>query len=157
MVENKDIHGNDAVVGAVKRKQLKDFQFHQFCNRTLSDLRTHWIFKENGIVFESTFNLIPIERSLTAEVQLGGNATVSTHDLHGAYDKAYNDKFKDLSCKVLSMQKGALERWVIVYEAVPGLNQKLKAMVDKMQQQLARLYGVSIATPNVVEVRELQQ
>jgi len=27
MVENKDIHSSDAVIQAVKRKQLKDFQF----------------------------------------------------------------------------------------------------------------------------------
>jgi len=27
MVENKDIHPSDAVIHAVKRKQLKDFQF----------------------------------------------------------------------------------------------------------------------------------
>jgi len=54
MVENKDIHSSDAVIQAVKRKQLKDFQFFQFCNTTLQNLRNHWMFRENGIVFGET-------------------------------------------------------------------------------------------------------
>jgi len=30
-------------------------------------------------------------------------------------------------------------------------------MVDKMQKSLARVYGIQIANPNVVEVRDLSQ
>jgi len=51
--ENKDIHGNESVKKAIKFKQLKDFQFHQFCNDTLQKLANHWLFKENGIKFEN--------------------------------------------------------------------------------------------------------
>jgi len=90
-VENKDIHTNDAVKGAVKRRQLKDFQFQSFCNTTLQNLRSHWLFKENGIVFADNFNIIPIERSLSCDVVLGGNTVVSTHDSQGNYNKRYND------------------------------------------------------------------
>lgn len=81
--DNKDIHGNDAVKKAVKFKQLKDFQFQQFCNDTLQKISTHWLFKENGINFEKNFNIINIERSLGATVQLGGGKMVSTHDSQG--------------------------------------------------------------------------
>jgi len=83
MVENKDLHQLDSVKQATKRKQLKDFQFHTFCNSTLQRLRDHWIFKENGIVFSENFNLIPIERSLSCQVQLGQGTVVSTHNEHG--------------------------------------------------------------------------
>jgi hypothetical protein len=58
-VENKDIHTNDNVKGAVKRRQLKDFQFQAFCNTTLQNLRAHWLFKENGILFPTTTTSSP--------------------------------------------------------------------------------------------------
>jgi len=44
-----------------------------------------------------------------------------------------------------------------VFESVPGLKQKVQAMVEKMQNQLGRLYGLQIANPNVVEVKDLSQ
>jgi len=83
MVENKDIHGSDLVIKAIKQKQLKDFQFFSFCNNSLQNLRNHWVFRENGIEFQDSFNLIPIERSLSCEVQLGQGTVVSTHGQDG--------------------------------------------------------------------------
>jgi len=35
------------------------------------------------------------------------------------------------------------------------MKQKIQAMVEKMQNQLGRLYGLQISTPNVVEVKDL--
>jgi len=55
------------------------------------------------------------------------------------------------------LAKGRLERWSIVLESVPGLKQKVQAMVEKMQNQLGRLYGLQLANPNVVEVKDLAQ
>lgn len=80
--DNKDIHGNDQVKKAVKFKQLKDFQFQQFCNETLQGIANHWLFKENGIIFEHNYNIIDIDRSLGAKVELRNNKIVSTHDVN---------------------------------------------------------------------------
>ena len=102
-VENKDIHGNDAVKGAVKRRQLKDFQFQAFCNQTLQTLRNHWLFRENGIHFADNYNVIDVERSLSCEVLLGGQTMISTHDANGLYDKRYNDAYKNASHKILGL------------------------------------------------------
>jgi hypothetical protein len=113
-VENKDLHTNDSVKGAVKRRQLKDFQFQAFCNSTLQNLKNHWLFRENGIVFADNFNIIDIERSLSADVMLGGGTVISTHDAHGNYDRKYNDAYKNVSHKVWQLGKPALERWIIV-------------------------------------------
>jgi len=41
------------------------------------------MFKENGILFSDSFNLVPIERSLSCEVQLGQGTIVSTHGQDG--------------------------------------------------------------------------
>jgi len=41
------------------------------------------MFKENGISFSDSFNLVPIERSLSCEVQLGQGTIVSTHGQDG--------------------------------------------------------------------------
>jgi hypothetical protein len=155
-VENKDIHNNDSVKGAVKRRQLKDFQFQAFCNQTLQTLRNHWLFRENGINFADNFNIIDVERSLSAEIILGGNTMISTHDMNGNYDKKYNDSFKNSSCKILGLGKGTLEKWIILYESMPGLREKITGMVDKMQGYLSKLYNVRIGNPNVIEVRDIQ-
>mmetsp|Transcript_16406 Transcript_16406/g.13451 ORF Transcript_16406/g.13451 Transcript_16406/m.13451 type:complete len:505 (-) Transcript_16406:439-1953(-) len=155
-VENNDIHGNEPVKAAVKRRQMKDFQFQAFCNKTLQDLRNHWIFRENGIVFADNFNIIDIHRSLNAEVELGNRTLVSTHDQDGFYDRNYNNVYKNVSSKIYHLQKNTLERWIIVYENAPGLKEKIQAMCDKMQNQLGRLYGIRINNPNLVEVRDIQ-
>jgi len=44
---------------------------------------------------------------------------------------------------------------MIVFESVSGLKQKIQAMVDKMQNQLARLYSIRLQDPNIVEVSDL--
>lgn len=155
-VENKDIHNNDNVKGAVKRRQLKDFQFQAFCNQTLQTLRAHWLFRENGINFAENYNIIDVERSLSAEVILGGQTIISTHDSNGVYDKRYNDNYKNSSHKILGLGQNYLEKWVIVYESIAGLREKINAMLEKMQGYLAKQYGVRIANPNIVEVRDIQ-
>lgn len=85
-MDNTDTHSSDAVKMAVKRRQMKDFQFQNFCNLTLKNLRNHWMFVENGIVFAPDYNLIAIERQLNCTIQLGENHTVSTHDNNKRYD-----------------------------------------------------------------------
>jgi hypothetical protein len=119
-------------------------------------LRTHWLFRENGINIADNFNIIDIERSLSCDIVLGGGQVISTHDARGVYDRKYNDAYKNASTKILGLSKNALERWLIVFESAPGLREKINAMVEKMQNQLARLYSVRISTPNVVEVRDIQ-
>lgn len=64
----------------VKRKQMKDFEFYDFCNNVLSTIRNHWLFAENGISFEETFNIINIAKHLGCEIELGGNTHLNTHD-----------------------------------------------------------------------------
>jgi len=113
-VENKDIHNNESVKGAVKRRQLKDFQFQAFCNSTLQTMRAHWLFRENGINFADNFNIINIERSLSCDIVLGGQTVVSTHDQNGRYDNRYNDTYKNSSNKIIGLAKNTLERWIIV-------------------------------------------
>jgi len=63
--------------------------------------------------------------------------------------------YKNVSCQAYSLGNNTLNQWLIVYEAVPGLKEKLQAMVDKMKNNLARLYKFTIQIPNLVEVRDM--
>jgi len=138
MVDNKDIHGSDAVKQTTKRKQMKDAQFQNFCNSTLQQIRNNWIFKENGIIFAENFNLIPIERSLNCKIELSKNNIVNTHDSNNNYDRNYANTYKNLSSHALVLTK-EVNNWAVVYESSSsGMHNQVQAMVEKMTKNLAR-------------------
>lgn len=50
---------------------MKDNEFNTFCYGVLETIGKHWLFSENGIIFDKQFNIIKIKEHLSCELQLG--------------------------------------------------------------------------------------